>query len=369
MTERSSLRPDETIQKSFISTTSLLYGEYEADDLLITHAWSFDRPVDRRFTEGAASRNVFVVSFRTEAYEKKPGVVVPDYSHSSQAVAATLSVLFGKRFDDHGMYENSGMHQAPDFSQVNTLCAHWLPQNSHKERADLGIPLNLTAVERIAPVFFGGDLDERFARTFRAASSFYSQALQTAEQVPDVAYIHLITAGEVIANFQEQTNDNLLDDEAKGLLEQVSSLGPAGPELARRLSKRFWTVKRKFVAALLALTDDSFFETSEAKQEYERFKVDKFEKRLAAAYDLRSRYVHAGTNFGRHVARNFAGGNAEIQHGHPVTGDRDLDKMLALAPTLIGLERVIRSCLLRLAIANGGLLAPRNSEKPSDGPS
>lgn len=357
MSQRSALRPDETIQKSFISTTSRLYGEFESKHLVVMHAWSFGGPVDRGFAEGAASRNVFVMSFRTEPYERGIGAAIPNYAHFSRVVAASLSVLFGKRFDDHGMLQNSGMHHAPDFSQVETLCAHWLPHNSHRPRVDMDVPLNLAAIDRIEALLDGTELDSRFEKAFHAAASFYSQALQTAAHAPEVAFIHLITAGEVIANFQSPTGADLLDEEARMLLEKVAQLGADGGELARRLAGRFRSVKRKFVVTLLSLVDDSFFERSEAKETYERFAAGDFEKRLAAAYDLRSRYVHTGTNFGPYIDGLVPGGNAEIRWAHPVTGDKALDKALALAPTLVGLERLIRYCLLRLASQHGGYRA------------
>jgi len=77
-----SLRPDETVQKLLISTTSRFLAEFDEPHILIAHAWpasSIRSPVPRS-VEGPASRNAFMAVIRTEPHEKALGVIVPDYS-------------------------------------------------------------------------------------------------------------------------------------------------------------------------------------------------------------------------------------------------------------------------------------------------
>ena len=47
------------------------------------------------------------------------------------------------------------------------------------------------------------------------------------------------------------------------------------------------------------------------------------------------------------------GFNNEIQLGTPIIGDPVLEKILVKSPTLIGMERIMRFCLLRFMHLNG----------------
>jgi hypothetical protein len=111
-------------------------------------------------------------------------------------------------------------------------------------------------------------------------------------------------------------------------------------------------VKRRFVEAIIGFVDPGFFERSEA-HEFGKFTEDEFRKSVSAAYDLRSRYVHTGQAFGQWVASRVGGENNEMQIGRPVVDDRTLARILQFAPTYVGLERVIRYCLLRFAQSQG----------------
>jgi hypothetical protein len=117
-------------------------------------------------------------------------------------------------------------------------------------------------------------------------------------------------------------------------------------------------VKRRFVETLTSLCDSSLFERSELAVEF-GLKADSFRKTVAAAYDLRSRYVHTGTPFGNWISPDSS--SYETQFAFPVTNDREIDKILAKAPTYLGLERIIRYALLRFAQSNGAYVEPQNA--------
>ena len=101
-TSKASLRPDKAVHKILISTTSKFIGEYESQAMLISHAWKHATNSSGiiREEETPASRNSFVVAFRTEESDEKD-IVIPDYSHIGELICSYLSVLFGKRFDSH----------------------------------------------------------------------------------------------------------------------------------------------------------------------------------------------------------------------------------------------------------------------------
>jgi len=354
------LRPQETIQKALISTTSRFVGEYENQGVLLAHAWPdfYDRSAIVRWSKGPASRSALVFAFETAAVDKKPGSVMPEYSPMGELICSYLAVLFGKRFDSHGLIEGSGLFHVPDLTQFADLSDHHLPQNSHAPRIDFAVPLNLTEVYRIERILFDSSIDRKFLRTFQGASKFYLQAIQIAEHDAEVAYLHLITAGEILSHFHEYDKKQLLDDQTNEILARIQKSLPDGTKIANYISDRLLYVKRRFVETIVQLVDQEFFQRSEASQPFAGFKADSFRASVSAAYDLRSRYVHTGIPFGKWVSLKLGGMNNEVPVGFPVVEDKELGKILAKAPTYIGLERVIRYCLLQFAKVNGAYFDP-----------
>ena len=352
-----SLRPDKTLQKVLVSTTSRLVGEYEKGDFLLTHAWPdfYDKSAFVRWTEGPASRSAYVFAFKTERVEDDRKDL-PNYSPIGNVVASYLSVLYGKRFDNHGLIEESGFFHIPDLAQFESLCNPTLPHNSYAPRADYPIPLNLVEFGRLEPLLEADSLATTFVQTFQGATKFYFQALQNFERDPEVAYLHLITAGEILSNFNEFNKETLLDEQIKTDIQIIREQLPNGTAMASRITDKILLIKKRFVQTITSLVDPAFFDRSESKEQFGRFKSASFEKTVGAAYDLRSKYVHTGIPFGIWVSFNMAAKNLEVLIGQPVVIDKEFGKILKHAPTLIGLERIVRYCLLRFAEANGGYI-------------
>lgn len=352
-----SLRPDETVQKALLSTPSRFVGEYETDEVLLTHAWhSFnDLLAPIRWAEGPASRSAYILAFRTKSVDKSPGNPLPDYSPTGEEIASYLSVLFGKRFDFHGLIEGIGYYHIPNLSQFDSLAVHDLPHNSHKVRPDFNIPLNLSETGRLAPLLVGNTLPSKFIHTFHGCAKFYLQALQNFELDPEVAYLHLISAGEILSNYHDFDKPVLLDDEMKGYLKKIRIELVDGEKIAGRIEARLLFIKRRFIETINNFIDPSFFNQSEADWELGQFKPETFRQSVAAAYDLRSKYVHTGTPFGRWISLRLRGNN-EVQIAKPVLDDKDFAKVIHRAPTFIGLERLIRYCLIRFAERHGAYL-------------
>lgn len=348
-----SLRPDETIQKILISTTSRFVGEYESPDLLIAHAWGgFASPLSSiREEENPASRSAFIVSFKTQPYVKAPGVVVPDYSPIGDVMCSYLSVLFGKRFDCHGLIEGSGFFHTPDLNLYNGICNHRLSFNSHQPRRCFGVPLRLENISVFRPLLFGEVADERLISIVRTACKFYHQALQSAEHDPEIGYLNLITAGEIMSSCFEFAEDEVLDFETINMLEIIRNGLDGGEKIASHLRGRMLSVKKRFVRSLIQLLAHDFFEGSESSHDFNQFKPDAIESNIKSAYDLRSRYVHTGVSFGQWV--RTSNGRGDIQFGRPVVPDKDYARTLEKAPTFQGLERLIRYCLLRMIESKG----------------
>ena len=342
----SKLKPDETVQKILISTTSRMVGEYENSSMVITHSWpSFsDSSASLRMFENPVSRSGFIVAFETPPIEKKSGVIVPDYSPRGEMVCAYLSVLFGKRFDCHGLVEGTGHYHIPDFSPYSRICNPIFPFNSHTARSCFPIPLHIgqfSSIERV----FNSEIDEMLRLKLGATCKFYMQALQNAEHNPEVAYLHLITAGEILSSFSKYSKEKTLDQRTIDDLDIIKNQIENGSKIANRISRRLRSVKKVFIKSLCSLLDEQFFMTAESETQFGHFKLEDIEKSVGAAYDLRSKYVHTGISFGRWIEPSR--GNDDIQLGKPVVPNREFAKILEKAPKFAGLERLIRYCILK----------------------
>ena len=349
------LRPNETIQKMLISTPSRLVGVFDSGSIAIRHAWPNMGSPAAHFSmaEGPISKCGLVLAFETAPLEKKAGVVIPNYSPTGDRVCAYLSMLFGKRFDCHGLLEGSGFYHIPDFSAFAAAHSPNLWFNSHAERKCFPIPLRLESVAFIGRALTR-DADElEIVNRLDSICRHYMQALQNAEHNPEVAYLNLITSGEILSRCFAFSTEELLD---KQLLEDLRSITEStgnGAQIAKRLRGQLVRVKKRFVTAISSLLDEEFFAAIETARGYANFGPGDIEDRLSAAYDLRSAYVHSGSPFGTWTQPDS--NNEDVQLGEPVVQNRKMRRILEKAPRFSGLERAIRYSTLKFMSSEGFL--------------
>ena len=344
------LRPDDSVQKILISTTARFTGEFSSENVLITQAWPpFQTSRSYWFQQNSPlGRTAIVVSFRTAPpATPSPGVVVQTYESVGEIVSAVLSVLFGKRFDVHGPYEMSGSFNVPDLSHFAVPNNRSLPYNSNGPRVDYPVPLELSQTRRIQGLLLGEHKDKRGRAAFNAAARFYRRALQTAEDDPEVAYLHLITAGEIMASHKPFGETEYLDEATRDALARIEKEMEGGDCIASMLRRQLRGIKRRFVLTILSYIEPAFFSRREATHSCDALQETNFRERVKAAYDLRSRYVHTGVPFGHWVSPRHE--NPEVQMGKPVVPDSNMAKILHRAPLFGGLERVMRCALLGFA--------------------
>ncbi len=267
------LRPKEDITKILLSTPSYFVGEYEEEDLLLSIA--FDRTLKRDET---LVPEYFIFAMKTPPLDRSH-VAIPDYSATGDILCTCLSILYGKRFDNHGLVESVGNFWLPDYSHFGNYNSK-LPFNSQKTRPDLEIPHNLDEIRRIAPLLHEGQVDLRFERFFWSAGRFYVHALQHAEAQPEIAFLDLITCGEILSNFFEYDQDDLLDDKIKECLNRIGEEIEDGDAMVRLFRSRLFSVKRKFVRTILYLLNPYFFQQSEAREKYDKLNQDDISIRI-----------------------------------------------------------------------------------------
>jgi hypothetical protein len=338
----SDLVPPETVERILISSTSRFIAEYQSERIVITHVWPgfYDPTGSLRREAGPLSRSAFMLSFIVPEVPRLPGQVIPTYNVAGERVCSLLSLLYGKRFDAHGAVQSHGDFMLPHLGQFNSLCKPELAQNDYNPRSDISIPLDLRQVAKISPMLTGRVGDESKAMALNGAAKFYWQALQNVESDPEVAYLHLITAGEILSNSQRPESADALDDEVRTILDQVRQHVPCGERAANILAGRMRQIKKRFRLTVEDLIDGQFFSaTNGITPQWKVFQRDSFLQYVSAAYDVRSKYVHSGWSFDGWIAPR-GDCSEEVRHGIPE---------VEAAPTYVGLERVIRYCMLRFA--------------------
>jgi hypothetical protein len=187
-----------------------------------------------------------------------------------------------------------------------------------------------------------------FVALFRTAIKFYAQSIQNFERDPEGSYLHLITAIEILSSHFRPSPSKSIDPQTRRYLDIIETQLPDGKRIARHFEARSLQIKKRFVETILRLVDASFFDSSEASHQRGRLTLKHFEKTCAAAYDLRSQYIHTGLSFRNLVDSTNAGLNSEVQLMAESTSELAPRKH-QYAPTFVGLERIVRCCLLRAA--------------------
>jgi len=342
------LAPHRQVQKFLLSTPAPLSDDFESTALIVREAYTGLRQrAGHQQRIGPTGRTALTLSFRTPA-EDHGGIIIPDYDHVGDMMCAYLAVLYGKRFDNHGALESSGYFRVPDLAALDAYVDRRVPTASDQPRADFSIPLSLRELDRLAPLMLGPSGRSPEATVFRTASRFYLRALQTEEADIEIAYLHLVTCGEVLSNGLDVNADQLLDAQTRRAIEKIETGMADGPKLARMIRGKLRAIRRRFIWSLQHLMEPAFFLRGEAEHAYERLRSETFLKVLGAAYDLRSHYLHTGKPFGEWV-RPRGSSPPEVITGRPIMDDRQFSQILASAPTFTGLERVIRYGLLRFA--------------------
>ncbi|MGE7191744.1 hypothetical protein [Lysinibacillus fusiformis] len=351
----SELQPKQNIQKVLVSTPAHFVGSYQSNVTSIELSFQTSSVLFSR-DENPFTRSYMVISFYVEQ-EYGLGNRILDIDALGDDYCTLLSILYGKEFINHGALEAHGIHQLPNINNpINNLYNY--PQYNNNERVDLEIPLDLKYFHLVENIMIYQPLkiNPESQRMILTAGKFYNRALGVFPNESELAYLDLITCGEMISNFMniEYTDEIIYDENLMRTFNKILEIDN-GEKIVRDLKKRLFQVKRRFVYALKFILNDSFFENSELTETYNgelgRLNKENIETILKAAYDLRSHYVHSGIQFGKSVW-SFHHFN-ETMIGRPYGYDKTVSKIIFKSPTFIGLERIMRYSLLRIIHNNG----------------
>ena len=138
------LQPNKRIQSALVSSTSRFTDVYRSRGFSITHASSIpDEPrAKASYAPNPVCRNSFVISFPTEPREKLAQPMYEPYTEYAKEITAFMAVLFGKRFDSHGLIQCEGLLHLPSIEPYQQIVDHRLCTTTTKRDAILRFRLN-----------------------------------------------------------------------------------------------------------------------------------------------------------------------------------------------------------------------------------
>lgn len=360
---------DRQLHKALFSSPVFIPGQWNDEQICITHAFAGARYSSiRKLQEvkGPASRRYYIFAFKAPSEEvmeiseedKKRGGIerrhIPDYSGFVETIISSLSALFGKQMDFHGLIESSGLFYQPMLDNADYISDVEMGPYNDSARADLEIIPNWTNIAPIAALYCSDDL--RLRNTFSAAARLYRRALASYHHDPENSYIDLVVVLEIIAEYYTDKNSTTIPDVEiydSQLIKLFASLPDSD---VRLLKKRLYQVWRKFSYTIKSLVSDVFFsKTEQGSASWQSITRENFSTLIRSVYELRSLHMHTGMPFG-HIVIAQSDFNSELSCAY--IEDEEIRRKCSGVLTFKGLERVARFCLLRLLHLNGIYVHP-----------
>lgn len=315
--------------KFALGSPAYFVGESVGRDIRLRHAWGNIFNYGLGVTE-INSKSYHILEFEFEDEPLRVGRPVPNYYGVGEVVSYVLSVVFGKLFIPMGFMATRDSYCVPDIPSFEAFQKRY-PFFSNEIRPEFPIALDRSVIGEIR-------IEAIKSSTLRAAN-LYQVALSEFGRAPDVAYINLVTAGEIITADLEFSAEELYDSRTLDLFERLRSLGTDGQEAYGLLRGKLKQLKRKYILGLKMLADERIFFGAE----FGSLSKTNLKDALGASYDLRSKYLHEGVRIANHVVNGPYEVGLTYNSGH----SKEVQKVLQKAPSFISLERVIRMAILK----------------------
>ncbi|MGF2682407.1 hypothetical protein ACQUFR_06135 [Acinetobacter johnsonii] len=343
--------PRRDITKFLISTPSSFSGICTSENYYLIEANDNHRKTSYSArTDERIFRQYLELAVETPEYDGK-SLIIPDYTHISDNFCIAMSVLFGKRFDSHGLLQQHGRGYVPVMDGGNEIYNKNLCFNSLEPRSNYRVSLDLANFKKIQKVIFEQEENLKPAQeAFLYAGRFYAQSLRQVETSPEIAFLSLITVGEILSSYFKYPIKELIDQDTVRLLTELRQIENIGEKLAKKVEKKLGGISEAFCKYFLECLDDDFFNNPEAKNAYEQLKKEDIKQRLKAAYNIRSVFVHTGKFHSNWMSVNHFHNNEEVINGNPVIGSKETEKMIKRSPTFLGMERIMRYGLLMFLV-------------------
>jgi hypothetical protein len=152
------------------------------------------------------------------------------------------------------------------------------------------------------------NLNEKWHLKFILATKLYHQALLVIEKQPDLAYLNLVSAIEVLANEMqiEKSIDDLNDMELKNQIDKIEDQ-ELKQNIINALLNREQFIKKKFTSFIVNHIGDEFWQ--EEQPQAAKIGKGEIESVLSNIYIQRSRTLHDGEPFPPYIFEGALFGN------------------------------------------------------------
>jgi hypothetical protein len=369
------LSPAKEINRFMISCPSYFVSEFKTDYLSIQSAQPSGDQISMMDNIGSNphARSFYIISFKSKYFEAKDSFSNLDNTLIKRIIIL-ISVFFGKAVYEHGFTQWFGCYWLPNMSEVYPNKYYYIGPYNQCARKDLsnmmgrhaGDWLNWDKLEPLSPLIDKICDENEFNRFFFTAGEYYLNSLQSLNRDPEIAYLDLIMCGEVLSNFTKFNieNSDFYEPELKAIFDDLATF-PNGEEKIKLLKNKIGKVRYRFTQTIASLLNNYYFQNnlndlSQVRgQKLTYLKLidrENIRRHLDSAYVIRSKFVHSGISFGQFIIP-IAGHVYELQIGKPVIKGAKADFISSLenAPTFVGLERMMRYCLLRFIQKYGGV--------------
>lgn len=326
------LKPDKNIQKYLISSPCHFVGEYETEQFRLDLAFPSPKNSYKRWDsiqQNPYSNNFLLILFKSD--ENRKGNEITNFDNIfAKRMSTLMAIFYGKSINMHGFLEWDGNFWAPDISNIFPNRYNFIAPFNQFPRKDVGDLTSsssnepcLDRIDRLVPLVKNIHCNSEFNNILFTAGNFYLHSLQSLNNDLEIAYLDLILCGEVLSNYRFFST-NYKDQ----------------------------SISNQFIKTLTSLLNDYYFKNDiddlPQGKYLNRISKDNAEQAIKYSYSIRNKYLHSGRPFGQYM-RPFRNMISEIRVGEVDihVGDSDFRKAVNNALTFVGLERLIRFCLLR----------------------
>lgn len=315
---------------TFIASSSApFYGQFEGKGLRMrtcspyqTKDMTAPRPGD------SDQRSYCEVVALVDPPNKNEIAVVGEHISAPKITVQLMSLFSGKLFLLEGLTNAYGSPMLINPSVNMVRVNKDLTVNSEKPRVDFPVTDSFQCFSILDEMDcrVSEDAFEYYSNYFLAALREYHNGMRLMESYPMSSYLHFVTAIECISGFpiRNESDDikksgvtnrfvkcivDLIFSDGSGFIAQSESISNSS-------DRRFPTSKTKMINA------------------------------IKRAYDLRSRMSHGGIDLSRNLDVQRCHLNHEMLHPNICIEDEKLKESLMFSPSVVGMERIVRFCLI-----------------------
>jgi hypothetical protein len=282
----------------------------------------------------------------------KEGFILKTDEKFLTSLTSLSSLYYGKRIEHHGPMFMGGKFLMADLLNIKPNPYFQLPFYSASRQNSLSVVTDWRKLKEISDLLAKCSDNVQYTKINKAAIA-YAESLRLFVIDKEIAYFRLIQSLECLVDKRDYSDEQLYghDEQLTFYLSWLVSLEDnKGKKAASYFKNRLYQVKRSVLLLIDELIDDAFFHTKNNS-----LTPTSLKQGIAAAYDLRSCYIHTGEQFGMWIDPvNGRAGDTEIIPTSflGLCEDENIAALLRKSLTYLGLEKVVRYVILKFIHKN-----------------